>query len=228
MINFHVLSIFPNAMDSYLEESILKRAQKEKKIKVNIYNPRDFSTDKHKKVDAKPYGGGPGMIMQVEPLAKTIKKILGKIKDKKTIKIIIFSPSGKKFTNLDAKKYSKYKNLILICGRYEGIDARVKKIFSAKGGSASGGKVEEISIGDYILTGGEIPAMVVIDSVSRQIPGVLGNLESIEENRTSSSEMYTRPEVFKFDKKKWIVPKILLSGNHKNIEKWRENKKTIK
>lgn len=220
MINFHVLSIFPNALDSYLEESILKRAQKEKKIKVSIYNPRDFSTDKHKKVDAKPYGGGPGMIMQVEPLARAIKKILGKIKNKKDTKIIIFSPSGKKFTNLEAKKYSKYKNLILICGRYEGIDTRVKKIF----------KAEEISIGDYILTGGEIPAMIVIDSVSRQLSGVLGNLESIEENRTSSGEMYTRPEVFKFNDKKWVVPKVLLSGNHKNIEKWRfsKNKKSAK
>lgn len=206
-------------MDSYLKESILKRAQKEKKISVSIYNPRDFSIDKHKKVDAKPYGGGPGMVMQVEPLAKAIKKILGKIKDKKTTKIIIFSPSGKKFTNLEAKKYSKYKNLILICGRYEGIDTRVKKIF----------KAEEVSIGDYILTGGEIPAMVVIDSISRQITGVLGNLESIEENRLSSSEMYTRPEIFKFPPpgrgkkvKKWKVPKVLLSGNHREIEEWRE------
>lgn len=210
MLNFHILSIFPEIIDSYSNESILKRAQKSKKIKINIYNPRNFSKDKHKKVDNKPYGGGPGMVMQVEPIVLAVKKILTKIRGNR--KIIIFSPSGKKFTNTEAKKLSKYKNLILICGRYEGIDARIKKIL----------KASEYSIGDYVLTGGEIPAMIVLDSVSRQINGVLGNEDSIEEKRISSSEMYTRPEIFKFNGKEYKVPKVLLSGNHKEIERWRE------
>lgn len=227
MLNFHILSIFPEIISSYSNESILKRAQKSKKIKISIYNPRNFSKDKHKKIDNNPYGGGPGMVMQVEPIVLAVKKILGKINRSnpstlfrtssstslRTSKIIIFSPSGKKFTNMEAKKLSKYKNLILICGRYEGIDARVKKIL----------KAEEFSIGDYVLTGGEIPAMVVLDSISRQIDGVLGNEYSIEEKRTSSSEMYTRPEVFKFEGKEYKVPKILLSGNHKKIEKWKNS-----
>jgi len=218
MINFHVISIFPEILNSYLNESILKCAQKNKKIKINIYNPRDFSTDKHKKVDDKPYGGGPGMVMQAEPIIKAIQKIQKNKKNKEKSKIIIFSPRGKKFTNAEAKKFSKCKNLILICGRYEGVDARVKKILKT---CLPAGKAEEISIGDYVLTGGEIPAMVVIDSVSRQIPGVLGNEDSIEEKRISSSEMYTRPEIFKFNNKKYKVPGVLLSGNHKEIEKWK-------
>jgi len=218
MINFHVISIFPEILNSYSNESILKCAQKNKKIKINIYNPRDFSTDKHKKVDDKPYGGGPGMVMQAEPIIKAIQKIQKNKKNKEKSKIIIFSPRGKKFTNAEAKKFSKCKNLILICGRYEGVDARVKKILKT---CLPAGKVEEISIGDYVLTGGEIPAMVVIDSVSRQIPGVLGNEDSIEEKRISSSEMYTRPEIFKFNNKKYKVPGVLLSGNHKEIEKWK-------
>ena len=211
MLNFHIVSIFPEILSSYSNESILKRAQKSKKIKINIYNPRDFSKDKHKKVDDKPYGGGPGMVMQVEPIVLSVKKILGKLKNNKNTKTIIFSPSGKKFTNIEAKKLSKYKNLILICGRYEGIDTRVKKIL----------KADLVSIGDYILTGGEIPAMIVLDSVSRQISGVLGNENSIEEKRISSSEVYTRPEIFKYNGKEYKVPEILLSGNHKEIEEWK-------
>ncbi|MFA5838465.1 MAG: tRNA (guanosine(37)-N1)-methyltransferase TrmD [Candidatus Paceibacterota bacterium] len=211
MLNFHIVSIFPEILSSYSNESILKRAQKSKKIKINIYNPRDFSKDKHKKVDDKPYGGGPGMVMQIEPIVLAVKKILGKLKNNKNTKTIIFSPSGKKFTNIEAKKLSKYKNLILICGRYEGIDTRVKKIL----------KADLVSIGDYILTGGEIPAMIVLDSVSRQISGVLGNENSIEEKRISSSEVYTRPEIFKYNGKEYKVPEILLSGNHKEIEEWK-------
>jgi len=222
MINFHIISIFPEVLNSYLDESILKRAQKNKKIKVSIYNPRNFSRDRHKKIDDKPYGGGPGMVMQVEPIIRTIQKIRKNKKNKEKSKIIILSPRGGKFTNEEAKKFSKYKNLILICGRYEGIDARVKKILKT---CLPISKTQEISIGDYVLTGGEIPAMVVIDSVSRQVQGVLGNLESIEENRISSNEIYTRPEVFKFNGKKYKVPKVLLSGNHKDIERWKKTTK---
>ena len=130
-------------------------------------------------------------------------------------KIIFFSPSGKEFNTLTAKKYSKgFKDIILVCGRYEGIDARVKKVF----------KMDEISIGDYVLTGGELPAMVIMDSISRQIEGVLGDIDSLEENRISSSEVYTRPETFKYKGKTYKVPKVLLSGNHKNIDTWRESR----
>ncbi len=223
-MNFHVITLFPDLVLSYLSESILARAIKEKKIKVSFYNPRDFvkatkaqkGKDKpYLRVDDKPYGGGPGMVMEALPVVKAIEKAKSKIKSKK-IKIVFFSPGGKKFETGYAKEVSKkYTDLILICGRYEGIDARVKKIF----------KMEDISIGDYVLTGGEVPAMIMIDSISRQIEGVLGNFDSREEERAASSDVYTRPEVLEFKGKKYKVPKVLLSGNHKAIEDWRVNKK---
>ncbi|MDB5204053.1 MAG: trmD [Candidatus Taylorbacteria bacterium] len=234
-MKFHVITLFPDLVASYLSESILARAIKEKKIKVSFYNPRDFvkptkiqkGKDKpYLRVDDKPYGGGPGMIIQAEPVLKAIEKALSKIKTQKSklknkiqkvkVKIIFFSPSGKKFDTEYAKvSAEKYTDIILICGRYEGIDARVKKIF----------KTEDISIGDYVLTGGEVPAMIVIDSISRQIEGVLGNFDSREEERIASSDVYTRPEVLEFKGKKYKVPKVLLSGNHKAIEEWRGNQK---
>ncbi len=211
--------------DSYLAESILARAIKEKKIKVSFYNPRKFVTGKYKKVwpdgnvsqivDERPYGGGPGMIIRAEPVLKAVEQALKKIKSKR-VKIINFSPSGKKFTTDYAKTTAKkYTDIILISGRYEGIDARVKKIL----------KAEDISIGDYVLTGGELPAMVLIDSISRQIKGVLGKHESLEEERISSSEFYTRPEVLEYKGKKHRVPKVLLGGDHKKIEEWKKGKK---
>jgi tRNA (guanine37-N1)-methyltransferase len=230
-MRFHVVTLFPDLVASYLSESILARAIKEKKIKVNFYNPRDFvkanksqkGKDKpYLRVDDKPYGGGPGMILQATPVIKAIEAALKKSsslksqfssKSKKSkAKIIFFSPSGKKFDTEYAKvSAKKYTDIILICGRYEGIDARVKKIF----------KTEDISVGDYVLTGGEIPAMIVIDSISRQIEGVLGNFDSREEERVASSEVYTRPEILEYKGKKYKVPKVLLSGNHKTIEDWR-------
>src|SRR5574343_276910 len=197
-MNFHVVTIFPEMFESYLGESILARAIKEKKIKVNFVNPRAFVKGKYKKVwpdgnvslqiDDRPYGGGPGMVMRAEPIILAVENIVKKIKKKKNskIKIINFVPSAKKFdTNYAKQSVKKYTDIILICGRYEGIDARVKKIL----------KAEEVSIGNYVLTGGELPAMVVIDCVARQIPGVLGNVDSREEERVSSSEFYTRPEI---------------------------------
>jgi len=212
-MHFHVITLFPKSFDSYIHDSIIGRAIKDKKIKVSLYNPRDFTRDKRRRVDQKPYGGGPGMVMEPVSTVKAIQKAIG---SKKNVKIIFFSTSGKQFDNKKAKTYSKkYKHIVMICGRYEGVDARVKKIF----------KAEEISIGPYILTGGELPAMIVLDSVARQIEGVLGNFESIEERRTSSSEVYTRPEEFTFKGKKYKVPKVLLSGHHKNIEKWKKRKK---
>lgn len=198
----------------------MARAIKEKKIKVNFYNPRDFvkanksqkGKDKpYLRVDDKPYGGGPGMIIQAEPVLKAIEKALKKTNPKKT-KIIFFSPSGKKFDTVYAKaSVKKYSDIVMICGRYEGIDARVKKIF----------KSEDVSVGDYVLTGGEIPAMIVIDSISRQIEGVLGNFQSREEERVASSDVYTRPEILEYKGKKYRVPKVLLSGDHKKIDDWR-------
>jgi len=219
-MRFHIITIFPEMFDSYLNESILGRAIKEKKISVKFYNPRDYIKDKKKNgyrpVDDKPYGGGPGMVMRVEPLLKAVAKVLSLSKGKsRKILIINFIPSAEKFTTDFAKKVSKkYTDVILICGRYEGIDARVDKIL----------KTKKLSIGDYVLTGGEIPAMILIDCVSRQIEGVLGNFDSREEERVSSSEVYTRPEILKYGKKNYRVPKVLLSGNHALIEKWKLKK----
>jgi tRNA (guanine37-N1)-methyltransferase len=216
-MQFHVISLFPNAFDSYLNESIISRAIEDKKIKVSFYNPRDYSDDKWKRVDQKPYSGGPGMVIQALPTIKAIAKSISKIKNKKAkIKIVWFTPGGKQFDTVYAKKVSKtYTDIIFVCGRYEGIDSRVKKVF----------KVDEISVGPFVLTGGELPAMIYMDSVSRQIEGVLGNINSLEENRVSSHDVYTRPEVFEYKGKKYKVPKVLLSGNHAEIEKWKLGKK---
>src|SRR3989344_865628 len=188
-MRFHIITIFPESFDSYLKESILGRALDAEKIKILFYNPMDFCEPK-RRVDDRPYGGGPGMVLRPELFLKAFSKI--KIKDRKKAKIILFSTSGKKFTTEYAKKSAKkYTDIILISGRYEGIDARVFKIL--KGLPRYGG-AEEISIGDYVLTGGELPAMVLIDCISRQIPGGLGTYESLEEERLSSSEVYTSPE----------------------------------
>ncbi|MBU0612203.1 tRNA (guanosine(37)-N1)-methyltransferase TrmD [Patescibacteria group bacterium] len=219
-MHFHIITIFPESFDSYLNESIIGRAIKNKHILVKFYNPRDFVKDKnktgHKPVDDRPYGGGPGMVMRAEPILKAVMKALSTIKNKnKKVLVVNFIPDAEKFTTSFAKKVSKkYTDLILICGRYEGIDARVDKILRTK----------KISIGDYVLTGGEVPAMILVDCISRQIPGVLGKYESLEEERISSSEVYTRPEVLKYKKKNYRVPKVLLSGDHKKIENWKNKK----
>ena len=228
-MHFHIVTLFPEMFDSYLHESILGRAIKEGKIKVSFVNPRKFVTGKYRKVwpdgnvslqvDERPYAGGPGMVMMAEPIIKAVESITKKIKNKKSAKVLIinFIPSAEKFNTKVAKNISKkYTDVIMICGRYEGIDARVDKIL----------KTKKYSIGDYVLTGGEIPAMVLVDSISRQVKGVLGNFNSREEERTSSSEVYTRPEVLIHNKKKHKVPKVLLSGNHKDIEKWKLTKKS--
>lgn len=240
-MNFHIITIFPEAFDSYLRESIVGRAIENKKIKVSFYNPRDFTRpaklkrsgikdNGYRPVDERPYGGGPGMVMKAEPILKAVEAVLRKITNYKLrikkIKVINFIPSAKKFDTVYAKNVAeKYTDLILICGRYEGIDARVGKIIRN-----SKFKIDNLSIGDYVLTGGELPAMVVIDCVSRQIPGVLGKFESLEEERVSSSEVYTRPEILKYPfgnaqgkkHKNYKVPKVLLSGDHKKIEEWKK------
>lgn len=213
MIRFDIITIFPHIFDSYFSESLIKRAQKKKLIKVNVHDLRKYTSDKHKTVDDKPFGGGLGMVMKVEPLFKAVKKI-----KKKKAKIILFTPRGKKFNQKMAQQLSKYKQLVLICGRYEGVDERVAKHIADM----------EVSIGDYDLMGGEIPAMVVVETVSRLIPGVLGKKELLKERITKSKgfteyAQYTRPEIFN----KWKVPKVLLSGDHKKIKEWREKHKKV-
>lgn len=211
-MHFHIVTLFPDSFNSYLEASILKRAISSKKIKISFYNPIDFLKNKER-VDDKPYGGGPGMVMRAEPIAKAIAKAVGKKTD---YKIIFFTPSGEQFTNTKAKKYvENTKNIIFVCGRYEGVDARILEMFPC----------EKVSIGEYVLTGGELPAMIMIDAISRNIQGVLGDIDSVEENRISSPLVYTRPEVLKYKGKTYKVPEVLLSGHHKEIDKWRENQK---
>jgi tRNA (guanine37-N1)-methyltransferase len=228
-MRFDIITIFPRIFDPYLNESILKRAQAKKLVKIKIHNLRDFTKDKHHKVDDKPYGGGAGMVMQIQPIVRAVefaklkttvaKQVPGGSNQKLKTKIILFTPSGKQFDNKIAAQLAKnYNQLILICGHYEGIDARTKKTLKA-----SGFGLQELSIGPYVLTGGELPAMVLIDGVSRQIPGVLGKEESLEEKRFGIGvSAYTRPEIFVYKGKKYRVPNVLLSGNHKEIEAWRK------
>ncbi|HZJ41217.1 MAG TPA: tRNA (guanosine(37)-N1)-methyltransferase TrmD [Candidatus Saccharimonadales bacterium] len=224
-MKFQIITIFPDIFTSYFDESIIKRAENKKLIDFKIHNLRDWTTDKHRTVDDTPYGGGAGMLMKIEPLYKALKDInkkSAKIKPTKR-KIILLSASGKKWNQKLAQKYSKLEEVVFVCGRYEGVDARIKKFID-----------EEISIGEYVLTGGELPAMVMIDSITRLLPGVLGNKTSVIEESHSEEGLaeypqYTRPEIFEMGGKKLRVPKILLSGDHKKIEDWRkEQQKKIR
>jgi len=218
MMHFHIVTLFPDAMRAYLDESILGRAQRDKKIKISYYNPRDFTPDKWRRVDQRPYGGGPGMVLEAASVVKAAEKAISKSKGKKA-EVFFLSPAGKQFDAAYAKKLAKgKKDVVIICGHYEGVDARVKKILKAK----------EISMGPFILTGGEVPAMAIVDAVARYIPGVLGKYESLEDERISSSETYTRPEVLIHKGKKYRVPKILLSGHHANIEAWKRRNSGLK
>ncbi|MFA5870619.1 MAG: tRNA (guanosine(37)-N1)-methyltransferase TrmD [Candidatus Paceibacterota bacterium] len=222
MKTFYIISLFPESVESYINASIIGRARERKLIKINPVALRQFGLGKHKVTDEPPYGGGPGMVLKVEPIYNAVKKVLAKIKKGKTrttrgerSRTILFSTRGKVFTNTDAKRLAKYDNIIFICGRYEGVDERVAKYIAD----------EEISIGDFVLSGGELPALVVLDAVSRQIPGVLGKIESLEEIK-GSYPAYTKPAEFiiteKGKKKKvWKVPEVLQSGNHKLIDEWR-------
>jgi len=230
-MTFHFITLFPEAF-SYLNESILARAVREKKLAFKFYNPRDFVPTKKKKktgsgfpeyrrVDDKPYGGGPGMVMEALPMIKAIEKAVTLAKKKKgnKIKIIFLVPSGAQFDTAYAKALvqKKFTDVIIICGRYEGVDARVLKVW----------KSDNISVGPFVLTGGELPAMIITDCVARQIEGILGDISSLEETRVASPEVYTRPEVLEYKGKKYRVPKVLLSGNHKLIEEWRSQKGKI-
>jgi len=211
-MHFHIVTLFPGAFDSYLNESIVRRAIERKQIKVTFYNPRNFTKDKWARVDRRPYGGGPGMVLEAESMLKAAMKAIGS-KNRRDIEVIFFEPGGTQFETAHAELIRrKRKHIVMICGRYEGIDARVKKVLKAKA----------YSIGPYTLTGGELPAMVVLDCVTRRIPGVLGKDESVEERRVASGEVYTRPEILVWKGKKHRVPKVLLSGDHKKIEAWKK------
>ncbi len=230
-IRFDIISLFPESFDSYISESILGRAQRAKQISIGIHNIRNFAeglpapartgrqagphqqTHLRRQVDDRPFGGGPGMVLKVEPIYRALKSI----KKKRKRRIILFSTRGRRFDERAAKRLSGYNQLIFICGRYEGVDERVTKFID-----------EEISIGDFVLSGGELPALVVTEAISRFIPGVLGKKESLEYKKAGrrSHPAYTRPEIFEArDKngkiKKLKVPAVLLSGNHAEIEKWR-------
>jgi len=218
-MKFQIISIFPEIFSSYLNESILKRAQEKKIINIKAHDLRHWTKDKHKTVDDAPYGGGAGMLMKVEPIYQALTELQKKSKVQKAKRrIVLLSASGKKWDQTQAKKYSKLEEIVFICGRYEGVDARVSKFVD-----------EEVSVGDYILTGGELPALIIIDSITRLLPGVLGNKNSALEESHSQIGLgeypqYTRPEIFIAQKKKYAVPKVLLSGDHQEIIKWRKNK----
>ncbi len=221
--------------DSYLTQSILGQAMNAGIIEVTAFDLRSYSEDKHRRVDGRVYGGGPGMVMWVDPIMKcyadviksiekNLKKDIRKNKINKKILTVIFTPEKISFDNVIAEKVSKeYADIIFICGRYEGIDARVKMILE----DILGNDVVEWSVGPYVLTGGELPAMICIDAISRRLPGVLNNEESIEENRVSSHEIYGRPEIYSHsglkEIKEYKVPEVLLSGHHKNIEEWKKS-----
>ncbi|RLC35311.1 MAG: tRNA (guanosine(37)-N1)-methyltransferase TrmD [Candidatus Nealsonbacteria bacterium] len=213
MLRFDIITIFPEIFDSYFKESLIKRAVDKRLIKIKVHDLRKWAKDKHKTVDDKPFGGGIGMVMKIEPIYKAVKAV----RKKGRSKVILFSPRKKKFNQGMAYKFSKLDQLILICGRYEGVDERVAKHIAD----------EEISIGDYVLMGGELPAMVVIETVARLVPGIVGKEQFLKERVVKKGfveyPQYTRPENFKG----WKAPKVLLSGDHKKIQEWREKHKKI-
>lgn len=208
-----ILTLFPGMFKGVFEESIIKRARIAEKIKINIHNLRDWSKDKHRKADDKPFGGGCGMVMNCQPIFDAVEELSSKFKAKSAkLRIVLLSPQGKKLDQKLAQKLSRNKHIILICGHYEGIDDRVRQALVD----------EEISIGDYVLTGGEIPAMAIVDAVVRLLPGVLGHKDSNKDESFSEGILeyphYTRPAVYKGLK----APEVLLSGNHDKIKQWRK------
>ncbi|MCX6719801.1 MAG: tRNA (guanosine(37)-N1)-methyltransferase TrmD [Candidatus Staskawiczbacteria bacterium] len=218
MIKFDVITIFPEMFESYLGESLIARAQVKKFIKINLHNLRKWTTDNHQTVDDRPFGGGLGMVLKVEPIYKAIKFIKSKVKSKKS-KVILFTPRGEKFNQQMAFKLSKLDQVIFICGRYEGVDERVAEKIADM----------EVSIGEYDLMGGELPAMICIEAISRLVPGVLGKPQLLKERISKTGgfleyAQYTRPEIFSPKKgTNWKVPKVLLSGDHKKIDEWKNS-----
>ncbi|HBV33201.1 TPA: tRNA (guanosine(37)-N1)-methyltransferase TrmD [Patescibacteria group bacterium] len=234
MKRFDIITIFPHSLDSYFDTSILKRAQEKKLIQIQTHDLRQWTKDKHQTVDDKPYGGGAGMVMKAEPIVRALHEL--KFKNKKSkikMRMILLAANGKQFTQTVAKRLAKYERLVFICGRYEGVDARVEKFVD-----------EKICIGPYVVTGGELPTAIIIDAVSRMVPGVVGKEESILNESFSKQKIpdsrfpipdsylehphYTRPEVLIWKGKKYTVPKVLLEGNHKKISEWKKDKSKYK
>lgn len=209
MITFDILTIFPESITPYINSSILKRAQEKNLVEINVHNLRDWSIDKHSSVDDTPYGGGPGMVMKVEPVFNALKDL-----KRENSKVLITTPKGEKLTQSKVVEFSADTNAhyIILCGHYEGFDQRIHEYLIDY----------EYSIGDYVLSGGELPALVLVDGITRLIPGVLGNEQSLTDESFNNDSLdfpqYTKPEEFN----NWIVPKVLLSGNHKEIENWRK------
>lgn len=214
MLHFHIITLFPESIEPYLNASIIGRAIAAKKIKTSYYDPKKFTRDTYRRVDRRPYGGGPGMVLEPEGILRAAQKAIG---NKKGVEKIFFATDGALFDERMAEKLSKKKDVLFICGHYEGVDGRVQKILKAK----------KVSVGPYVLTGGELPAAAIIDAVSRFVPGVLGKLESLEASRVSSPEVYTRPEVLEWKGKKYRVPKVLLSGHHGKIDEWKAKKRGL-
>lgn len=216
-MNFHILTLFPDMVRDGLHTSILGRAVENGHIRMNILNIRDYTLDKHKKVDDYPYGGGAGMLMQAQPIYDAYRKVCEEIRERKQqesgkkIRTVYVTPQGSVFNQSMAVDFSREEDLIILCGHYEGVDERVLEEIVT----------DYVSIGDYVLTGGELPAMVMVDAISRMVPGVLSNEDSgVTEsfyNNLLEYPQYSRPEVWNGRK----VPEVLLSGHHKNIEQWR-------
>lgn len=224
-VKFEVITVLPEALASYFDFSIMGRAQVKGLISVRWHDLRKYGEGKRQTVDDSPFGGGPGMVIKFEPVAKAIGAILSAKRqktnnkqiqipkyDRKKTRVVLFSTRGKVFNGKEAKRLAKYERLVLVCGRYEGVDERVKKIAD-----------EEMTVGNFVLAGGELAAAAVIESVARFVPGVLGKEGSLEE-RKGSYPVYTRPAEVKVDGKRLKVPEALMSGNHKEIEKWRRER----
>lgn len=216
-MNIHIITIFPKFFDSIINEGMVYRAILKNKINIFVHNLRDYTNDKYQSVDDHPYGGGPGMVMKIEPIYKAVNKIKKELKG--STLTLLTSAKGKMYNQGKVNEYKGYDNLIIICGHYEGVDERVNKYIAD----------EEISIGEYVLSGGEIPAFVIVDSIARTIDGVLGNNSSLEfESHNTKGILeypqYTKPEIFELENGiKANVPPVLLSGNHKEINKWKED-----
>jgi tRNA (guanine37-N1)-methyltransferase len=209
MIKFDILSIFPEMFESPLNYSILKRAKEKELVGIRLHNIRDYADDKHRMTDDAPYGGGGGMVMKVEPIDRALASI---VTSRSNALIVLLTPQGETFSQKIAEEMAAYLQIVLICGRYEGVDERVRAHLVDR----------EISIGDFVLTGGELSAMVLVDAVSRLVPGVLGNYEAASFDSFSTGMLeyphYTRPACYQ----SWSVPEVLMSGNHSEIEKWRK------
>ena len=217
MVHFHVITLFPESIEPYLGSSILGRAQEAGRIKVTFYNPRDYTEDKFARVDRRPYGGGPGMVLEPEAVLRAAEAAIGK---KKGVEVIFFSTEGEQFSESTATELAGKKHIVMICGHYEGVDARVEQILKAR----------RVTMGPFVLTGGELPAATIIDAVSRFVPGVLGKAESLETNRhehehagVAAADVYTRPETLTWKRKQYKVPEVLLSGNHAKIDEWKRS-----